>query len=159
MKLFCRNAAMMLFLLFTVGSIWGCAEKPIRFDETGVQIWKMTIVWDDGFVLEDQTLVLKPSETDKDVFHVTADMEYERESKIWGRVRISGKWRGEVRNGRMLCDINYVAASVSGGGDPQGDTGTGTAKGTFSDRRASGTSKAAGRAGPQFAKWTAERVS
>lgn len=150
---------MMLFLLFTLGSIWGCAEKPIKFDEPGVQIWKMNLVYDDGFVLNDQTLILKPSETEKDVYHVTADMEYERESKIWGRVRGSVKWRGEVRNGLMLCDINAVAASVSGGGDPQGDTLTGTAKGTFSGRRASGTSKASGRSGVSLTKWTAERIS
>jgi len=159
MRLFGRDAAMMFFLLFTVGSIWGCAEKPIKFDEPGVQIWKMDIVYEDGFVLKDQTLVLKPSETEKDVFHVTADMEFERESKQWGRIRMSVKWKGEVRNGLMMCDIRFLVASVTGVGDAQGDIGTGTAKGTFSGRRASGTSKASGRAGLVFNKWTAERIS
>ena len=58
-----------MFFAFTIGSIYGCAEKPkpITFAGPGVQIWKLNIVYDNGMVLKDQTLLLKPSETEKGV--------------------------------------------------------------------------------------------
>jgi len=77
MKSLSRNVALTMFFAFAIGSIYGCAEKPITFAGPGVQIWKMNIIYDDGRVFKDQTLVLKPSETEKDVFHVTAAIDTE----------------------------------------------------------------------------------
>ena len=87
MKSLSRNFAIALFVAFAIGSIYGCAEKPITFAGPGVQIWKLNIVYDDGAVLKDQTLVLKPSETEKDVFYVTATIDAESESDRLGRFR------------------------------------------------------------------------
>jgi len=67
MKSLSRNFALALFFAFAIGSIYGCAEKPIKFVGPGVQIWKMNIVYENGMVLKDQTLLLKPSETEKGV--------------------------------------------------------------------------------------------
>ena len=83
MKSLSRNIAITLFFAFAIGSIYGCAEKPITFAGPGVQIWKMNIIYDDGMVFKDQTLVLKPSETEKDVFHVTATIDTEGKSERW----------------------------------------------------------------------------
>ncbi len=43
MKSLSRNFAIALFFLFAIGSIYGCAEKPITFAGPGVQIWKLNI--------------------------------------------------------------------------------------------------------------------
>ena len=46
MKSLSRNFAIAIFVAFAIGSIYGCAEKPITFAGPGVQIWKLNIVYD-----------------------------------------------------------------------------------------------------------------
>jgi len=147
MRSLSRNVALTLFFAFAIGSMYGCAEKPITFAGPGVQIWKLNAIYDDGWELKDQTLVLKPSETEKDVFHVTATIDTETEGEIWGEVRIFLEWKGEIRSGAMICDL---AGS---------STLFGEAKGTFSKRRASGTTRIRYSYGSRYGKWTAERIS
>jgi len=65
MNSFGRIVAIAVFIAFAIGSIYGCAEKPITFTEPGVHIWKLNILYDDGFEIKDQALVLKPSEREK----------------------------------------------------------------------------------------------
>lgn len=159
MKSLSRNIGIALFFAFAIGSSYGCAEKqkPITFAGPGVQIWKLNIYDDDGAVLKDQTLVLKPSETEKDVFHVTVTIDAESESPIRRKVHHIAKWKGEIRNGAMICNVE----GTSSGGSPE-DLGLahGTAKGTFSKRRASGTIHLKYESGPlTTGKWTAERIS
>jgi len=156
MKSLSRNVAIALFFAFAIGSIYGCAEKPITFTGPGVQIWKLNVVYDSGFEIEDQTLVLKPSETEKDVFHVTATIDTEGESEKLGKFRVFSEWKGEIRNGAMICNID----GISSFDDFEGEgVGHGTAKGTFSKRRASGTIRMQTEGGLYQAKWTAERIS
>ena len=146
----------MLIVAFAIGPICGCAEKPITFADPGVQIWKLNILHDNGLEIKDQTLVLKPSETEKDVFHVTATIDTEWESIAWGKTHHFEEWKGEIRNGAMICNIDGNAYSV------RSNFSTlikGTAKGTFSKRRAAGTFHGRTSAGSQQGKWTAERIS
>ena len=156
MKSLSRNFGLTLFFAFAIGSIYGCAEKPITFAGPGVQIWKLNIVYDVGFEIKDQTLVLKPSETEKDVFHVTATIDADSE-KLEG-LRIISKWKGEIRNGAMICNIDGIVVGDRADTSGQG-VGHGTAKGTFSKRRASGTISMQNEGGFYQAKWTAERIS
>ena len=157
MKSLSRNFAIALFVAFVIGSIYGCAEKPITFAGPSVQIWKLNVVYDDGLCFKDQTLVLKPSETEKDIFHVTATIDTVGESNKWGEMSIDGKWKGEIRNGVMICNItSYVSVRQPSFG---GSTVVGTAKGTFSKWRASGTVRTTGDGGTSYGKWTAERIS
>ena len=159
MKSLSRNFAIALFFAFAVGSIYGCAEKPkpITFTGPGVQIWKLNFIYDGGIEIKDQTLVLKPSETEKDVFHVTATIDTESEPSIYGKLRLIEKWKGEIRNGMMTCNIDGIS-SYDGNVDDEG-LHHGTAKGTFSERRASGTFRIQTEAMLHTAKWTAERIS
>ena len=95
MKSLSRNFALALFFAFTIGSIYGCAEKPkpITFAGPGVQIWKLNIVYEKtGSSFKDQTMVLKPSETEKDVFYVTATIDAESETESMGRFRSLMEW-------------------------------------------------------------------
>ena len=160
MKSLSRNFVITLFFAFALGSIYGCAEKPkaITFSGPGVQIWKMNIIYENGMVLKDQTLLLKPSETEKDVFHVTGTMDTVGEYDAQGKSRIVSEWKGEVRNGIMRCEGTWVSTPI-GKADEDSMTGTFTMKGTFSKRRASGTTLSSGDAGLYQAKWTAERIS
>ena len=158
MKSLSRNFAIAMFFAFAIGSIYGCAEKPITFAGPGVQIWKLNIVYEKtGWGCKDQTLVLKPSETEKDVFYVTATIDTEIESENWGKYRLFWEWKGEVRNGMMLCNLSGISSAL--GSNPRGSTQGGTAKGTFSKRRAAGTIKSKHRGGTRQGKWTAERIS
>ena len=157
MKSLSRNFAIAIFVAFAIGSIYGCAEKPITFAGPGVQIWKLNVIHEDGMVLKDQTLVLTPSETEKDVFHVTATFDTEVESDGGGKYRVFAEWKGEVRNGMMLCEGTWIVSTV-GGAEP-GDYGISTVKGTFSKRRASGTTHVKGALRQKQGKWTAERIS
>ena len=160
MKSLSRNFAIAIFVAFAIGSIYGCAEKPkpITFAGPGVQIWKLNIVYDNGMVLKDQTLLLKPSETEKDVFHVTGTMDTVAESDGGGKYRVVSEWKGEVRNGMLLCEGSWVSTPF-GKADQDSGTGTFTMKGTFSKRRAAGTTHSSGPFGSEQAKWTAERIS
>ena len=154
MKSLGRNVAIAVFIAFAIGLIYGCAEKPITFAGPGVQIWKLNFVYDDGNTVKDQTLVLKPSETEKDLFHVTATIDTEIESDMWGNARVFLEWKGEIRNGAMTCNItgNRSLIRRSGGANLFGE-----AKGTFSKRRTSGTFQYGGFM--RYGKWTAERIS
>jgi hypothetical protein len=156
MKSLSRNVVLTMFLAFAIGSIYGCAEKPITFAGPGVQIWKMNIIWDDGNAVKDQTLMLKSSETEKDVFYVTVTIDAESETNSMGRYRALMEWKGEIRNGAMICNIEGTWISLANQGTTQVD---GTAKGTFSKRRASGTTLLRFEAGLAQGKWTAERIS
>ena len=159
MKSLSRNVAITLFFAFAIGSIYGCAEKPkpITFAGPGVQIWKLNIVYEKtGSSFKDQTMVLKPSETEKDVFYVTATIDAESETESMGRFRSLMEWKGEIRNGAMICNITGNAYSVRSEG---GSALFGEAKGTFSKRRASGTSRIGYVIGIRQGKWTAERIS
>jgi len=158
MKSLSRNFALTLLIAFAIGSIYGCAEKPITFAGPGVQIWKLNIVYDSGVEIKGQTLVLKPSETEKDVFHVTATIDTEGESERWGGFRVFEEWKGEIRNSAMMCNIDGIWTRLGSGGAPSSASVHGTAKGTFSKRRASGTSIIRGNT-IQIGKWTAERIS
>ncbi len=160
MKSLSRNIAIALFFAFALGSIYGCAEqpKPITFAGPGVQIWKMNIIYENGIVLKDGTLLLKPSETEKDVFHVTGTMDTVAESDAQGKTRIVSEWKGEVRNGMLLCEGSWVSNYIGNAGQESG-TGTFTMKGTISKRRASGTIHTGGSFGHEQAKWTAEKIS
>jgi len=158
MKSLNRNVALTLFFAFAIGSIYGCAEKPITFAGPGVQIWKMNIIYDDARVFKDQTLVLEPSETEKDVFHVTATIDTETETDIWGKCHVFEKWEGEIRNGAMMCNITGFESGIQGN-SPGGSNLFGEAKGTFSKRRASGTIHLRDRRSSRYGKWTAERIS
>jgi len=158
MKSLSRNVALTLFVAFAVGSIYGCAEKPITFAGSGVQIWKLNLIWDDGNAVKDQTLVLKPSETEKDVFYVTATIDVETKSVTWGKFRAFWEWTGEIRNGAMMCNIDGILNSLTSQ-SPGSSSVHGTAKGTFSKRRASGTFLHRERRGTRCGKWTAERIS
>ncbi len=155
MKSLSRNVALTLFLAFAIWSIYGCAEKPITFAGPGVQIWKLNIVYDSGVEIKDQTLVLKPSETEKDVFHVTATIDTIGESERWGEFRIFAEWKGEIRNSAMMCNIDGIWTNFTASG---ATSVHGTVKGTFSKRRASGTIILRGNI-IQQGKWTAERIS
>ena len=158
MKSLSRNVALTMFLVFAIGSIYGCAEKPkpITFSGPGVQIWKLNLVWDDGGHVKDQALVLKSSETEKDVFHLSATIDAEAESGRWGKFHAVWEWKGEIRNGAMICNIEGTWTSFVNQGDTQVH---GIAKGTFSKRRASGTFRNRGDGGYRYGKWTAERIS
>jgi hypothetical protein len=164
MKSLSRNFALTLFFALAIGSFYGCAEKPITFAGPGVQIWKLKIVYTSGIEWKDQTaaiewkdqtMVLRPSETEKDVFHVTVTIDGEATSTegeiIYGR----SKWKGEVRNGAMICTIEGISSGRFI--DPQ--VNYGTAKGTFSKRRASGTIRLQDDHRVHQGKWTAERIS
>jgi len=155
MKSLSRNFAITLLIAFAIGSICGCAEKPITFAGPGVQIWKLNIVYKAEVDWKDLTMVLKPSETEKDVFHVTVTIDVETKSSsgetIYGRT----KWKGEIRNGVMICTIKGVFS----GQFMSTSTHLGTAKGTFSKRRASGTTRIQDDHGVMQGKWTAERIS
>jgi len=156
MKSLSRDISIALFFAFVIGSICGCAEKPITFAGPGVQIWKLNIIHEDGAEFKDVTLLLKPSETDKDVFHVTATFDREAESEKWGKYHIFAEWKGEIRNGMMLCEVSWTTSSNNA---ELNGTGTSIAKGTFSKRRASGTTHVKGDAGSKQGKWTAEKIS
>ena len=106
--------------------------------------------------MKDQTMVLKPSETEKDVFHVTGSMDTVGASEGLGKSRVVSEWKGEIRNGMLLCEGTWVSTPIQNG---VGRSGTFTMKGTFSKRRASGTIHAGGYFGSEQAKWTAERIS
>ena len=158
MKSLSRNVAIALFFAFAIGSIYGCAEKPIIFAGPGVQIWKMNAIYDDGFGWKNQTLVLKPSQTEKDVFHVTATINAETESDVWGKVFASMEWKGEIRNNVIICNITGIS-SVETGPELGSYTFFGEVKGTFSKRRASGTCQIRTMGHAKYGKWTAERIS
>ena len=158
MKSLSRNVALTLFLAFAIWSIYGCAEKPITFAGPGVQIWKLNIIWDDGNAVKDQTLVLKSSETEKDVFYVTVTIDTETYSETWGKLRIYTKWEGEIRNSAMMCNIDGMSTGT-GGTNRLNSYIHGTAKGTFSKRRAAGTIQLKLRFDSMYGKWTAERIS
>jgi hypothetical protein len=146
-----------MFLAFAIGSIYGCAEKPITFAGPGVQIWKMNIIYDTGVRFLDQTLILEPSETEKNVFHVTAKIF--QEFDFPEKYRLTGKLTGEIRNGEMMCNFSGVY-SATDGTDPGSSTFSGPAKGTFSKRRATGNIRTQLESrGVITAKWTAERIS
>ena len=157
MKSLNRNVVITLFFAFAIGSIYGCAEKPITFAGPGVQIWKLNILYDTGVEIKDQALVIKPSETEKDVFHVTATIDMEGKSENYGQFRHFGEWKGEIRNGAMICSIDGIVSYHDVPGYEK--IGHGTAKGTFSKRRASGTISMQHEEGFYQAKWTAERIS
>jgi hypothetical protein len=158
MKSLSRNVALTMFFAFAIGSIYGCAEKPITFAGPGVQIWKLNATYDGGWGFKDQTLVLKPSETEKDVFHVTATIDTETESEK-GQLHVAMEWKGEIRNNAMICNITGMGTLITGvaaGNYPL----LGKAKGTFSKRRASGTCLIRIlEGGIRQGKWTAERIS
>jgi len=164
MKSLSRNFAITLFVAFAIMLIYGCAEKPkpITFAGPGVQIWKIDIIYDNGMVFKDQTFLLKPSETEKDVFYVTGTMDAVSESDGGGKYRTVSEWKGEVRNGMMLCEGTWVSSPI-GKTDENSGAGTGigtsTIKGTFSKRRAAGTTHSSGTFGSSLARWTAERIS
>ena len=158
MKSLSRNVALTLFFAFAIGSIYGCAEKPITFASPGVQIWKFKVIYDNGMVLKDQTLLLTPSETEKDVFHVTGTMDTVGASEAGGKYRVVSEWKGEIRNGMLLCEGTWVSSPI-GKADQDSGSGTFTMKGTFSRRRASGTTHSRGSFGSEQGKWTAERIS
>jgi len=113
MKSLSRNVAIAMFFAFAVGSIYGCAEQPITFTGPGVQIWKLNVYDDKGLRLnsKDLSLILKPSETEKDVFHVTTTIDTEIESDMWGNARVFLEWKGEIRNGAMTCNITGTSVS------------------------------------------------
>ena len=157
MKSLSRNFAIAIFFAFAIGAIYGCAEKPITFAGQGVQIWKLNVIFGGGFGLKDQTLVLKPSETEKDVFYVTATIDTESESEKWGKYHMFLELKGEVRNGIMLCNLSGISSAL--GSNPPGSTLGGTVKGTFSKRRAAGTIQLKYRGGTRHGRWTAERIS
>jgi len=116
----------------------------------------LNIVYDSGIEWKDQTLVLKPSETEEGVFHVTVTLDAESEPSIWGRIRGFAKWKGEIRNGAMICKIEGISSHGEYAGE---GVHHGTAKGTFSRRRASGTIRMQSEGNLRKAKWTAERIS
>ncbi len=157
MKSLSRNAVLTMFFAFVIGSICGCAEKPITFAGPGVQIWKLNAVYDDGSNFKDQTLVLKPSETEKDVFYVIATIDAETEGSK-GQFYLAMKWKGEIRNNAMICNTTGMMR-ISAGVDESGYILSGEAKGTFSERRASGTSILSNKWNTKWGKWTAERIS
>jgi hypothetical protein len=159
MKSLSRDISIALFFAFAIGSIYGCAEKPkpITFAGPGVQIWKMNIIYDTGVRILDQILILEPSETEKNVFHVTAKVY--QESGFPEEYRLTGKLTGEIRNGEMICNFSGVYSGRVGFViDSQ--VFSGAAKGTFSKRRAAGNIRTElGHPGVITAKWTAERIS
>jgi len=158
MKALSRNFAIAIFVAFALGSIYGCAEEPLTFTGPGVQIWKLHIIYDSGVEIKDQTLVLRPSETEKDVFHVTATIDTETESEIWGKISLFMEWKGEIRNSAMICNITGIEAPIRGP-NPGGSVLFGEAKGTFSKRRASGTIQVRDRRSSRYGKWTAEKIN
>ena len=158
MKSLSRNVALTMFLAFAIGLICGCAEKPITFAGPGVQIWKMNIIYDTGVRILDQTLILKPSETENNVFRVTANV-YQESYSSTEKFRITSKWTGEIRNGAVICNISGLY-SVIEGSHPGSYTFVGEAKGTFSKKRAAGNIHLqTEESGPITGKWTAERIS
>ena len=156
MKSLSRNFAITLFFAFAIGSIYGCAEKPITFAGPGVQIWKLNVIFGGGFGLKDQTLLLKPSETEKDVFHVTATIDTEADTEEYGKIHFFLEWKGEIRNSTMICEISGIS---NYGGESTGSPIRGKAKGTFSKRRASGSFQWTYIVGSRQGRWTAERIS
>jgi hypothetical protein len=155
MKLLERNFAIAMVFIFAIGSIYGCADKLITFSEPGVQIWKLNMIFDAGPGFKDQTLVLTPSETEMDVFVVSADINEEIKSPDFGEQQYFMKWDGEVRNGMMQCDIAFRVDRF-GMGYPSSQ-GNGTAKGTFVKSRASGTFNIS-TGFSDTGTWTAERI-
>ena len=114
------------------------------------------MLFDTGPEFKDQTLVLKPSETERDVFVVSANINAEIKSPDFGELQYFMKWNGEVRNGMMQCDI-AVRVDRFGMGYPSNHQGNGTAKGTFVRRRASGTFNIS-TGFSDTGTWTAERI-
>jgi hypothetical protein len=158
MKSLSRNISIALFFAFVIGSFYGCAEKPITFAGPGVQIWKLNAVYDTGARVLDQTLILKPSETEKNVFHVTANVYQESDSST-EKFRLIEKWTGEIRNGAMICNTTGLYTVIEGS-EPGSYTYVGEAKGTFSKKRAAGNIHLQTEgSGPITGKWTAERIS
>ena len=155
MKLLGRNFAIAMAFAFAIGSIYGCADKLITFSEPGVQIWKLNMIFDTGLGFKDQTLLLKPSETEKDVFVVSANINEEIKSPDFGELQYFMKWNGEVRNDMMQCDIAFRVDRF-GMGLPSSQ-GNGRAKGTFVKRRASGTFNVS-TGFSDTGTWTAERI-
>ena len=159
MKSLSRNFGLTMFFAFAIGSIYGCAEKPITFAGPGVQIWLLNITYIDPYKFEmtNQKMVLTPSGTEKDVFSVVAEISADiyPHAGSWGLSFVEGKWEGEVKNGNFVGKANTTsrlewAGSVICRGD---------VKGTFSGPRASGTLKDDCPAIGRYAKWTAEKIS
>jgi len=146
-----------MFFAFAIGSIYGCAEKPITFAGPGVQIWKFNVIFREGSGWKDQTLLLKPSKTEKDVFHVAATIDAEVNG-MFGKYHYFMEWKGEIRNSTMVCEIigSSEPLHMKEGG---GSSINGKAKGTFSKRRASGTFQWTYGVSLRQGRWTAERIS
>ena len=160
MKSLSRNFAIALFVAFVIGSIYGCAEKPITFAGPGVQIWSLNITYTDPvkFKMNNQKMMLTPSGTEKDVFSVVAEISADISPPVgpWGLFFVDGKWVGEVRNGNFVGKMNTVATvSLEGGSG----ICRGTVKGTFSGSRAAGTLNDICPVFNRSGKWTAEKIS
>ena len=156
MKSLRRNFAIAMVFTFLIGSICGCTEKLITFSKPGVQIWRLNMLFGTGPGFKDQTLVLKPSQTEMDVFVVSANINEEIKSPDFGELQYFMKWDGEVRNGMMQCDIAFRVDRFGMG--LVGSQDNGTAKGTFVKRRASGTFNISTGFRADTGTWTAERI-
>jgi len=138
-------------------SVIGCAQDPVRFTQPGAEIWNLDITIEAyGVEIKNQKMFLIPSPTEKGVFSVTAEIS----SKIdppagpYGVFFTQGEWKGEVRNGILEGKVNRSIESRAGPGILQG-----IVKGTFSDTRASGTTRESAAGGEVYGKWTAEKIS
>jgi hypothetical protein len=147
-----------VFLLVLIAS---CAQDPVRFTQSGVEIWKLDIAMTEPFQFEmkNQKMIITPSETEKGVFSVLVEIsaDIDPPAGIAGLFYTEGSWKGEIRNG-------IFAAETSRRGDcqfePKSVVVSGEAKGTVSGSRASGTIKEYIGAGMDlYGKWTAEKIS
>ena len=145
--------AFMLVLCLVIG----CAQDPVRFTQPGAEIWDLdiTIV---GYEAEikNQRMFLIPSQTEKGVFSVVAEIS-SRIDPPGGPFAVfftKGKWKGEVRNGIFVGETSRVEDTHETPGYLQGSV-----KGTFSGTRASGTFRESNIFMEVYGKWTAQKIS
>jgi hypothetical protein len=145
--------AFMLVLCLLIG----CAQDPVRFTQPGAEIWNLNFTFANAEVeIKNQRMFLIPSQTEKGVFSVVAEIS----SKIdppegpYGVFFTKGKWKGEVRNGIFVGETDRIADTHEGPGYLQGSV-----KGTFSGTRASGTFRESAMGLEVYGKWTAQKIS
>jgi len=145
--------AFMLVLCLVIG----CAQDPVRFTQPGAEIWNLNItIVDYGVEIKNQRMFLIPSQTEKGVFSVVAEIS----SKIdppagpYGVFFTKGEWKGEVRNGIFVGETSRISDTHDGPGSLQGSV-----KGTFSGTRASGTFRESAQGAEAYGKWAAQKIS
>jgi hypothetical protein len=160
-KLFGRNCLMVGAFAIVLCLNVSCAHDPVLFTQPGVEIWNLNITVELGdrlVKIENQKMILIPSETEKDVYSVLAEISAKIDPPAgpWLVNFTEGKWTGEVKKGIFMGKTNRrLDGNIEGGSAIM----QGSVKGTFSGTRASGTFRESAQGAEVLGKWTAEKIS